>query len=207
MAAEWVARQGSGENVHQAMLSSGGRVNASNCRSLWEGVVGGVPATVDDVEDGPNGYLVRNSVMESFTQHNPVRHTTPDHARPRQTTPDHARPRQAMPHHATPCQATSPWPFRRAESSSRPFPRPPRMRLPTRRLLTRRVSTAADNDIDVLRTTAAAVPLGGRRGGSRDALPRLQPAGDHARRLHHSTVKVAVLARPDRATTGSSDCI
>ena len=97
MAAEWVARQGSGENVHQAMLSSGGRVNASNCRSLWEGVVGGVPATVDDVEDGPNGYLVRNSVMESFTQHNPVRHTTPDHARPRQATPGHATPCHTMP--------------------------------------------------------------------------------------------------------------
>ena len=93
MAAEWVARQGSGENVHQAMLSSGGRVNASNCRSLWEGVVGGVPATVDDVEDGPNGYLVRNSVMESFTQHNPVRQTTPDHVRPCQSMPHHAKRR------------------------------------------------------------------------------------------------------------------
>jgi len=108
MAAEWVARQGSGENVHQAMLSSGGRVNASNCRSLWEGVVGGVPATVDDVEDGPNGYLVRNSVMESFTQHNPVRHTTPDHARPRQTTPGHARPCHTRPHHA---KRRAPGPF------------------------------------------------------------------------------------------------
>lgn len=71
MASDWVAMQGSGENVHQTMLASGGRVNASNCRGLWDGVVAGVPSDASDVEDGPNGYPVRNSVMESFTQHNP----------------------------------------------------------------------------------------------------------------------------------------
>ena len=51
-------------NVYQAMLASGGRLNASACslESLWARVQEGVPPTATDLEIGAGGYAVRNSV-------------------------------------------------------------------------------------------------------------------------------------------------
>lgn len=63
------------ENVYQEFLAENGRVNASSCTlaSLWAGVKAGVPKNWPNssMETGKNGYPVRNSVMEAFTQHNP----------------------------------------------------------------------------------------------------------------------------------------
>jgi len=62
------------ENVYQEFIAAGGRINASNCHTLWDHVHGGVPDGLLDEEkkEGVLGYEVRNSVMEAFTQHNPL---------------------------------------------------------------------------------------------------------------------------------------
>lgn len=46
-------------------------MNATNCRHLWAGVVAGAPPNDPTLHTGRMGYLVRSSVMETFTQHNP----------------------------------------------------------------------------------------------------------------------------------------
>ena len=70
--AEWAWKSGAGNNSFQEMLSAGGRTNATNCESLWDGVKAGVysNATVDSASLD-RGYLYLNAQMESTTQHNP----------------------------------------------------------------------------------------------------------------------------------------
>jgi hypothetical protein len=50
-------------NTYQEMLASGGRTNESNCHTLWEGTMPGVPPGAL-TEIGAGKYPVRNSVME-----------------------------------------------------------------------------------------------------------------------------------------------
>lgn len=60
-------------NTYQADLAGGGRVNKSNCNTLWSRAMAGIPATLTDEQQqvGIGGYSVRSSVMKAFTQHSP----------------------------------------------------------------------------------------------------------------------------------------
>ena len=58
---------------YNAWLASGGKVNASNCHSLWDDVFYGVPAGLPATQYimGSNNYETRPSVMQAFTKNNP----------------------------------------------------------------------------------------------------------------------------------------
>lgn len=67
----WVNTQGVAENVYQADLAAGLRMNESTCHSMWDRVYSGVPPDAV-VQQGRAGYPLRNAIMEAFTQHNPM---------------------------------------------------------------------------------------------------------------------------------------
>lgn len=63
-----VARQ-----TYHPWLAQGGKVNQSNCRTLWDDARYGVPPNLRASEYvvGSNGNMTRMSVMHAFTQNNP----------------------------------------------------------------------------------------------------------------------------------------
>merc|ERR1712216_971320 len=63
----WVNTQGVAENVYQADLAAGLRMNESASHSMWDRVYSGVPPDAV-VQQGRAGYPLRNAIMEAFTQ-------------------------------------------------------------------------------------------------------------------------------------------
>jgi len=63
------------ENTYQADIAGGARINQTTCLTVWDRTFAGIPpnltAGTPGVELGAGGYLIRDSVMEAFTQHNP----------------------------------------------------------------------------------------------------------------------------------------
>jgi hypothetical protein len=84
---------------YQRDLAAGGRlVEGVNCSVawLWEGTREGVPEGASGTEVGMGGYVVRDSVMEAFTQHNPRPCLREDGASPPATRPPTTKPPMAF---------------------------------------------------------------------------------------------------------------
>jgi len=58
-------------NSYTSLLARGEHANSTSCVNLWAWVQPGVPSGAP-TDRGAGGYAVRNSVMEKFTQHNPL---------------------------------------------------------------------------------------------------------------------------------------
>jgi len=80
--ASWATVKGAGVNSYSSFLTAGGRTNTTNCNSLWDDVkpfpkgkaeAEAVPGAVIDKERkiSATTYAIKNSQMESETQHNP----------------------------------------------------------------------------------------------------------------------------------------
>ena len=70
-----------GNDTYNAWLAGGGKVNHTNCKSLWDDTYHGVPPQMMGTEEvyiGSGGYMTRHSVMAKFTQHNPTACLTDD---------------------------------------------------------------------------------------------------------------------------------
>ena len=59
--------------TYHPWLAAGGKVNETNCYTLWDNALYGVPPGLpaDEYTVGAGGYRTRPSVMQAFTQNNP----------------------------------------------------------------------------------------------------------------------------------------